>query len=312
MLSICIVSYNTKTLLKNCLHSILKNSKEVEYEIIVVDNNSQDGSAKMVRECFPQIKLITNKENKGYAQAVNQSLELAQGKFIVILNSDTVILPQSFNKTIGFMRNHKDAGIVGCRLLNPDGTLQRSCRSFPSLLNFLSENLYLHDIFPRSRIFGRPFMSYFDYNENREVDVVLGAFMMLRRTTIEQIGLMDHQFFMYAEETDWCYRANQAGWKVNFYPEAEIIHLGGQSTKQNSIPMFIEAHKSHHKFIRKYHGRVYLLMVKLVLVIGILLRILLFSLATILKSFGLNISSHPKDDLFRYWETLKWYCGFKR
>jgi GT2 family glycosyltransferase len=311
MLSICIVNFNTRELLNNCLHSIYDTAEGIIYEIIVVDNNSSDGSVAMIKQDFPHVILIANNENSGYASAVNQAVNQAQGEFILILNSDTEILPDSLSKTLEFMKKNKNAGIVGCRILNPDETLQRSCRSFPNILNFLSENFYLSDIFPRSRIFGKPFMTYLDYDRIEEVDVVLGAFMMIRRETIEQIGLMDTQFFMFAEETDWCYRAKQAGWKIYFYPGAEIVHYGGGSTKQNVVPMFIEMHKSHHKFIEKYHGPVYLLLAKIILVAGIVLRVFLFSLASLLKSAGVKKVTNPKADVIRYWETLKWYFGLQ-
>jgi len=307
MLSICIVNFNTRELLKNCLQSIYDTSKKINFEIIVVDNHSSDGSVAMIKQDFPRVILIANDENHGYASAVNQGVDQAKGEFILILNSDTEILPDCLSKTLEFMNDNKNAGIVGCRILNPDLTLQRSCRSFPGILNFFSENFFLHDIFSRSRIFGRPFMSYFNYDRLAEVEIVLGAFMMIRKKTIDQIGLMDTQFFMYAEETDWCFRARQAGWKIYFYPDAEIIHYGGGSTKQNFVPMFIEAHKSHHKFIRKYHGPAYLLGVKIILILGVILRICLFSIATLLNLIGFKVTQDPKADLIRYWKTLRWY-----
>ena len=311
-LSICIVNYNVRCLLESCIRSILDHSEGMKYELIVVDNNSVDNSADMVRQSFSLAKLIVNKTNRGYARAVNQALKRAEGEYVLILNSDTKILHRTLSNTIDFMKANRDAGIVGCRILNPDETLQRSCRSFPSLTNFISENLYLDRLFPRSRFFGRPFMSCFDFNETRKVDVVLGAFMMIRKAMIQQIGLMDDRFFMYAEETDWCYRAVKAGWRIYFYPGAKVIHFGGESVKQNSLSMFIELHKSHHLFIEKYHGNLYLGLVKTVLVVGVFLRVLQFGMIRLLHVLGVRFVESPKDRLSLYWGTLKWYINLKR
>ena len=236
MLSVCIVNFNTRELLKNCLQSIYDTAKGINFEIIVLDNKSSDDSIAMIKQYFPNIILIANNENSGYASAVNQAVNKAQGEFILVLNSDTEILPDCLSKTLEFMKKNKNAGIVGCRILNPDRTVQRSCRSFPGILNFISENFFLHDIFPRSRIFGRPFMSYFNYDRIAEVDIVLGAFMMIRRKTIDQIGLMDTQFFMYAEETDWCYRAKQSGWKVYFIPVPKSFTTAGEAPNRILYP----------------------------------------------------------------------------
>lgn len=312
MLSICIVSFNTRQLLKNCIESIYENSENIQFEIIVVDNNSYDGSAEMIKQAFPEVKLFINESNAGYAKAVNQAIEQANGQYLLVLNSDTEILPNALIKSLHFVKNRIDAGIVGCRLLNLDRSLQRYCRSFPSLLNFFSENFYLSYIFPNSKIFGRPFLYFFNYNEIKEVDIVAGAFMIVRKELIDQIGLMDDQFFMYSEEADWCYRAKKAGWKVYFYPGAEIIHYGGESTKQNSLKMFIELHKSHHKFISKYHGNFYLFLVKLVLISGLLIRIVLFSSLYILKSCGVKIRVNPVKKLVVYWNTIKWYFSLEK
>ncbi|HEX9934735.1 MAG TPA: glycosyltransferase family 2 protein, partial [bacterium] len=184
LLSVAMVNYNNVGFLESCLQSVMANTTGLRHEIIVVDNHSSDGSVKLVKQQFPRVRLIANQRNAGYGRAINQAVAVARGEFVLILNEDTILLPGAITKTLGFMRARSDAGIVGCRILNPDRSLQGSCRSFPSVWNYASENFFWDRLFPRSRIFGRPYMSYFSYDEVREVDVVLGAFMMVRRNLI--------------------------------------------------------------------------------------------------------------------------------
>lgn len=309
ILSVCVVNYNTKYLLGQCLSSLLEHSEGLDVEIVVVDNHSWDESVNMIKRDFPEVKLIANKRNTGYAHAVNQAIKLSRGDFILVLNSDTVVLPATLLQTLQFMDHQKDAGIVGCRVLNPDKTLQKSCRSFPSILNYIYENFYFDRLFSQSRWFGRPFMSYFKYDEIREVDVVLGAFMMTRRELVDQIGGMDEQFFMYSEETDYCYRAKQNGWKVYFYPDAEIIHFGGQSTQDASVRMFIELHKSHLRYASKYQGKGYMFVVKIILMCGIVVRVFISFVVCILDFLGKKNPDESKRRLTRYWRALKWHFG---
>jgi GT2 family glycosyltransferase len=274
LLSVCIVNYNTAHLLQNCLHSLPvdRDGASIKLEITVVDNHSRDGSAQMVKTGFPNVRWIANPGNAGYAHALNQAIQSSAGDFFLVLNTDTVIHPGTLEKTVCFMLDHDEAGIVGCKILNPDHSLQRSCRSYPGLSVFFYENAFLDKLFPKSRIFGKPYLSYFNYDRVAAVDVVLGAFMMIRREVIDHIGGFDERFFMYSEETDFCYRTMKAGWRIVFYPGASIVHFGGESTKQESVKMFIELHKSHHRFIAKYHGTFYLIAVKLVLFLGLCIR----------------------------------------
>lgn len=253
--SIIIVNWNTKKLLKDCLESVYEQAADMDYEIIVVDNASTDGSKEMVRSDFPDVVLVENKENRGFAAANNQGIAVAGGRYVLLLNSDTIVLDDSVAKTVAFADAHPQAGVVGCRVLNPDGTLQPTCFMFPSVLNMLLSSTYLYKLFPRSRFFGRERMTWWDRNDVREVDVVTGCFMLVRREAIEQTGLLDEQFFMYAEETDWCYRFKKNGWKVMFAPAGEIIHYGGQSATQMPVAMIVQLRLSILKFIRKHYGR---------------------------------------------------------
>ena len=252
--SIIVVNWNTKEFLQNCLMSIYGQADNVSYEIIVVDNASGDGSATMVRTRFPQVKIIENPINRGFAAANNQGFAIAEGRYVLLLNSDTVVLDSAIAKSIAFANAHPDAAAVGCRVLNPDRTLQQTCFMFPSILNMILSSTYQYKFFPKSKFFGRERMTWWDRSDAREVDVVTGCFMLVRREAIDQVGMMDERFFMYAEETDWCYRFKQVGWKILFTPDAEIVHLGGQSTAQKSATMIVQLRLSILEFIRIHHG----------------------------------------------------------
>jgi GT2 family glycosyltransferase len=226
----------------------------VEFEVIVVDNASSDDSVDMLKSEFPQVRIIANAENRGFAKANNQGIAIAEGRYVLLLNSDTVVLGNCIAETVSFADAQAQAGVVGCRVLNPDNSLQPTCFMFPSILNMLLSSTYLYKLFPRSRFFGREHMTWWDSNDAREVDVVKGCFMLVRREAIEQVGPMDEGFFMYAEETDWCYRFKKNGWKVMFAPVGRIIHLGGQSTAQKHAAMIVQLRLSILKVIRKHRG----------------------------------------------------------
>lgn len=231
-ISIIIVNWNTRDILRDCLESVYKQTKGIAFEVIVVDNASSDGSAAMVKAEFLQVILIENTDNKGFAAANNQGMRIAKGRYVLLLNSDTVVLDCAIPKTFVFAEKHPEAAVIGCKVLNPDHTLQPTCFMFPCLLNLCLSSTYLYKIFPRNRFFGRERMSWWNRDDVRQVDVVTGCFMLVRREAIDQVGMMDEDFFMYAEETDWCWRFKKAGWQNLFFPDAQIIHLGGQSSKQ--------------------------------------------------------------------------------
>jgi GT2 family glycosyltransferase len=254
-LSIVIVNWNTIGLLRDCLRSIYATTRGLDFEVIVVDNASHDGSVEMARAEFPQAILIANAENLGFAAANNQGLAIARGRYALLLNSDTVVLDSALQRTVAFADAHPEAGVVGCRTLNPDGSLQNTCFMFPSLLNWLLFATYLYRVFPRSRFFGREQMTWWARDDVREVEVVTGCFMLVRREAIEAVGVMDPGFFMYAEETDWCYRFRRAGWKCLFTPDAEIIHIGGASAPKLSARRARIANASFMRYMSKHWSR---------------------------------------------------------
>lgn len=253
--SIIIVNWNTKNILRDCLRSVYEQAGDVDYEVIVVDNASTDGSLDMIKSDFERVVLLENAQNKGFATANNQGMEIAKGRYVLLLNSDTVVLDGAIAKTVSFADAHPRAGVTGCRVLNADRTLQPTCFMFPSILNMFLSSTYLYKFFPRSRFFGRERMTWWDRSDVRQVDVVTGCFMLVRREAIDQVGVMDERFFMYAEETDWCYRFREEGWDVTFTPAGQIIHLGGQSTAKKPVAMIVQLRLSILKFIRKHSGR---------------------------------------------------------
>jgi GT2 family glycosyltransferase len=253
--SIAIPSWNTRDLLRQCLESVLRSSSGLSVETIVVDNASSDGSADMVAAEHPQAKLIRNRTNLGFAAACNLAFKLSSGRHFLLLNTDTILLDQALTSLVDFMDAHPGIGAAGCRLLNRDGTLQRSCSCFPSLTTELLDALYLSKLFPKSRLFGKYSMTYWDFDEVREVDFVGGSCLIVRREAIREVGLLDESFFMYTEEADWCYRLRQRGWPVYYYPVAQAIHLGGESARQCGKDMHIHLYAGRNLFIRKHRGR---------------------------------------------------------
>jgi GT2 family glycosyltransferase len=250
--SVVIVSWNTRELLRKCIESVLAESGDMVTEVIVVDNDSRDGSALMVCQAFPSVTLIANSRNRGFAAANNQGIAASTGKYILLLNSDTIVLDGAIARAVHLMSD--DAAVLGVRVLNPDGSLQPTCFMYPSPLNMLLSSTYLYKLFPRSRFFGRERMTWWDRDDTRQVDVVTGCFMLLRREAIEAVGPMDERFFIYAEETDWCYRFRKAGWKVMFTPDAEIIHYGGASTRRAASEMWLQKRGSTLLFVRKHRS----------------------------------------------------------
>lgn len=251
LLSVVVVSYNTKDLLNTCLRSIKHETKGIDFEVIVVDNASTDSSKDMLNREFPAIKTIFNPVNKGFAAANNQGILIASGDYLLLLNSDTEILDGAIQKTVHFVEKNREVAIVGCRLLNQDGTLQPSCRSFPTVWNIFTETFFLYLLFKRTRLFGSYYMTWFNYDRLQEVDVVIGAFMMIRRAVIDQVGLLDESYFMYSEETDFCLRARRKGYRTYFFPNADVIHVGGGSIG-DALQYFVQLHQSQVQFIRTH------------------------------------------------------------
>ncbi len=264
-LSIIIVSWNTRALLDACLRSIQVSDGDPRLEVVVVDNGSTDGSAQLVRATYPHVRVIENSENRGFAAANNQAMRVAHGRYVLLLNSDTEILGNVLEQSVKYMDMHPDVGAMGCRVLNPDGTLQRTCFMFPSLLNLILLTLGVENLrWPRA--FGRRQMLNWNRDTERDVEVVTGCYLLVRREVVEHVGMLDEAFFFYGEETDWCVSIRDAGWKVRFAPVGEIIHHGGSSAQMLNArrdvlltDALVHLHRKHGTFSRAVLVRVLLL-----------------------------------------------------
>ena len=257
-LSVCIVNWNTRDYLLECLTSLYEYPPQgADLEVLVVDNASGDGSAAMTATEFPQALLIANADNKGYAEGNNQALEGATGDLLLLLNPDVVVHPDSLTRAVQFMASHPDAGATGCRLIGKDGETQRSVRGFPAPGPVLWEYLGLSRLFPRSRRFGAYRMTYFGYEEEAEVDQPMGSFLMITREAYEKVGGLDLQFPIFFNEVDWCWRAKREhGYKIYYTPTVEVTHYGGGSTRQVKASMIRESHRSLLRFYDKHYARI--------------------------------------------------------
>lgn len=231
-LSIVIVNWNTEKLLKWCLNYIYQRTKDLEFEIFVVDNNSDDESVKMVEDNYPEVKLIKNRKNFGFAKANNKAIKKAKGKYILLLNADTKILDEALNKMILHMDENDNCGVSGCRLLNPDNSLQPSCRTFPTLKSQVIILLKLHNLFPNLKTIREYYMLDWKHDRKRKVDQVMGACLMVRKKVFDKVGLLDEGYFIWFEEVDFCKRVKKAGYDICFMPEAEVIHEKAASFDQ--------------------------------------------------------------------------------
>ena len=269
-LSIIIVNYNVKEFLQNLIHSIYKAAQKISYEIIIVDNASDDGSVEFIKEKFPDIKLIANQKNLGFSKANNIGLAQSKGEYILLLNPDTLVGEDTFEKMISFFKDTAEAGLAGCKILNPDGTLQLACRrSFPGPWTSFCKVTGLSSLFPKSKLFARYNLTYLDENKTYEVDAISGSFMMFPRKIYDEIGGLDEQFFMYGEDLDFCYRIQKCGKKVYYFHDTQIIHYKGESTKRSSLDETKIFYSAMHLFVKKHLSTSFLVEIILRVAIGL-------------------------------------------
>jgi GT2 family glycosyltransferase len=276
-LSIVIVNWNTRELTAQCLDSLRDELAALggQAEVVLVDNASTDGSLTHLRDRLPSLHLIPNPHNAGFAAANNQGIRRSTGRLILLLNSDTIVHPGALRALLDFMSAHPQAAAAGARLLNPDGSLQPSCFPAPTLGREFWRLFHLDRLRPRS-VYN---MADWRTDQPREVDNILGACMLLRREIVEQVGGMEEGYFMYSEETDWCLRIRRAGGRVYWVPQAQITHLGGQSTRQAETQMFLALYRSKIMYFRKHHSRLHALAFKLLLLLACAARLLAAPLA---------------------------------
>ena len=279
--SIIIVNYKTCELLCNCIQSIISETKIYSYEVIVIDNASKDGSANIVKKKYPHIKLIENKTNKGFAYANNQGINITKGDYILLLNPDTVIIQSAIDKMIHYIKSNTHINALGCKLLNADMSLQPSCYRFPRLLPLIANILHLWIILPLRKTFLLSSLLNKGYEDIHPVDCVRGACLLTYKGIFKEIGLLDESFFMYAEETDWCYRLKKSGYSLYYFPEAKIIHYQGQSSKINYTTNMIQRQESIKIYYIKHYGKTVANIYLLLMFINNLIKIVEYSIVDI-------------------------------
>jgi GT2 family glycosyltransferase len=254
VLSIIIVTWNGKKYAEECLHSLVTRPLGVPTEIIVVDNASSDGTPEAIRAQFPQVHLIENDKNLGFAKANNIGLAASRGEYVCLVNSDVVIPPACMERMVAYMDANPTIGVLGPKMLSPDGGIGYSVMRLPTVWNTLCCALGLHAVFPKSGWFGGFMMSGYPYNSIDDVEVLTGWFWMVPRKALDQVGGLDEQFFMYGEDIDWCYRFLKAGWRVVFYPDAEALHYGAASSAKAPTRFYIEMRRANLQYFRKHAG----------------------------------------------------------
>lgn len=254
-LSVVIVNWNVRDLLRRCLQSIFNNTTGISFEVFVMDNASADGSVEMVRSEFPSVSVIANNGNFGFARANNLAMQKSRGDFVLLLNPDTEMVGNSLGHLVGLARAHPDAGVVGCRFLNPDGTIQPSVRRLPRLLDHIMILLKLHHVFPNIRPIRRYLAADHDEAREQNVEQVSGTFMCVSRAVIRTVGLLDERFFIWYEDVDYCRRVVAAGFKVLYTPEISIINHGGKSFEQVvALKKQRMMNRSMAQYFRKHHS----------------------------------------------------------
>lgn len=251
-LSVIIVSFNVRDFLRQCLISVKKASEKINYEILVVDNNSEDGSVEMVKNDFPEVKLIINRVNWGFSIANNQAIKMSGGHFILLLNPDTIVERDTFSRCIEFMNCHPDAGAMGIRMINGEGSfLPESKRAFPTPASAFFKTFGLSSLFPGSKYLNNYYLPHIDSVETSITEVISGAFMFIRREALDKSGLFDEDFFMYGEDIDMSYRLLQTGYKNYYFPEIQIVHFKGKSTGRDNFNDLHHFYRSMRIYLRK-------------------------------------------------------------
>ncbi len=255
-LSIVIVNYNVEFFLEQCLYSVRRSLQGIDGEVFVVDNNSVDGSLKMLAKKFPEVKVIANKENVGFSRANNQAIRISTGEYVLLLNPDTVVEDDTFAKCIAFMDSHPDAGGLGVKMVDGKGNfLPESKRGLPTPAAAFYKMFGIAKLFPHNKRFAHYYMGHLSNEETNEVEILAGAFMLMRRETLDKVGLLDETFFMYGEDIDLSYRITQGGYKNYYFPETRIIHYKGESTKKTSVNYVLVFYKAMEIFAKKHFGQ---------------------------------------------------------
>jgi GT2 family glycosyltransferase len=302
--SVSIVHHQGLEMLRDCLQSIFTETRDLDFEVIVVDNVSDDGAVEMIAADFPQVQVLKNTERHGFGHNQNTGIRACKGEYIFIYNDDTLLHKNALRILCDFLDQNPKVGLVGPRLVNADGSLQLSCYKFPGPSRYIWENLLLSAAFPDSTVFGD--YRNWQHDAVREVDFVIGAAMLVRRAVVEQVGLFDERFFMYAEETDWQIRIKKAGWQIKLCPDSVVTHLGGQSSEGTKDRQFCEFNSSAVKLIQKHYGAVGAMVQRFAMIFGSLIRIFIWSVVfVVIPSKRANAEKNIKT----WTRLLKWWSG---
>lgn len=307
-LSIVVISFNTLEMTKECLETVYNNQPTCSFEVILVDNNSEDGSVEMVKSSFPEVVLIENKHNAGFAAANNQGFEIAKGKNLLLLNSDTLILGDVLQKSVDFIEENTGVGAMGCRVLNTDRSTQLTCSMFPSNFNLLLMTLGL-DRLPWPKFFGRFHMRSWSRDSERDVDAISGCYLLIRSKIVEEVGGLDESFFFFGEETEWCQRIRRAGWELKFAPVGEIVHHGSGSARKLNFQRDIMLTRATILLHRKVRSEFSAYLCFLVLFFFNASRAVLWSILSITGSSARSRAKHFIKVVAHYFST--WPKGMK-
>jgi len=314
-LSVIIVSWNVREFLEPCLESVFVTSNDISIEVIVVDNGSSDGTAEWLEKEYPSVRLVKNLQNLGFPISNNIGISEAQGEYILLLNPDTIVWPGTFSNCLSVMRRDKKIGVVGCKIHYPDGSIQYECaRNFPSLVDFIGGTFYLHVLFPKSVVFGRRLMGFWDHLSDRDVPCIMGAFMFLRRTALQETGPLDERFFMYYEDVDVCARMWEKGWRVFYLSSAQITHFSGQSRKKSSKKFDLLAAEISYTFFLEHRGRLAAISYRFIVILQALIRLLLVPLWLLAFGFLIPKSSCKSSSALNvqlHLAQILWGLGFR-
>ncbi len=268
--------------MEKCLNSIYQREHKTSFKVYYVDNGSTDGTAGYVKEYFPQVELILNERNLGFAPANNQAIARGKGKYVLLLNSDAELLDDAIDNGVAYLDTHPEVGIVGARVLNPDGTLQKGCmcRTFPTLMTEFIALCGLDRLLPRSKFFGRYKMSYFDFKTAIEVDQAGGPYILARREIFDKVGLLDEGYGAYYEDVDWCYKASKKGWKGIYLPDVRIIHYGGQTYSSFGPQIVAKRIRSKMRFFKKNYGALSFFILRVFIFFELLIKILVSAIGS--------------------------------
>ncbi|MGR3218328.1 MAG: glycosyltransferase family 2 protein [Candidatus Anammoxibacter sp.] len=295
-----IVTWNARDLLLDCLDSLFKQVALIDYEVLVVDNGSKDGTVEAVKQKFDSVRIIANKENVGFAAGNNQGFKEMSSRYAVLLNSDTIVLGGTFEKLVKFLDEHQDVAVVGPQLINKDGSKQNCFHNYPSLVTEVIGLGLLKSFFPVKYPSKRR-----NYEEPLETDSILGACLMVRKEVIEQVGYMDDGYFFFLEETDWCFRMRNAGWKIYHIPDVKIVHLHGESTKKKlPVATWIEYYRSNYRFFKKNLGLLSLIVVVFVRFLKLNINFILMFLCCVISFFSIKKFNRK---LITYGALLLWH-----